>query len=182
MKKPLLKGKGTQKLSWQTRNTLKKLKMFWKKHKTLKAIWAVLGHLKPKKFICRPTMVTNIFSKILPTPTSCYSPEASRSNYDSSSSSGSLLFYSFAGNPFWSCCSYYCNCFSIFLSTVSYVALFSFSLFHHQFSWQKILDLQDLHHQMSDSSVLRMLPMEQHTGWVDKPNFLLPILVHIPPH
>ena len=42
--------------------------MFWKKHKTLKAIWAVLGHLKPKKFLCRPTMVTDIFSKILPPP------------------------------------------------------------------------------------------------------------------
>ena len=42
--------------------------MFWKKHKTLKAIWAVLGHLKPNKFLCRPTMVTDIFSKILPPP------------------------------------------------------------------------------------------------------------------
>ena len=130
------------------------------------------------------SFVANISTKwnAPPNPPTPFPFEASRSSYDSSSSFGNLLFYSFAGNPFWSCCWYYYYCFSIFLGTVSYVALFYFSLFHHQFSWQKILDLQNLHHQMVDSSALRMLSLEQPTGWMEKPNFLLPILVHIPPH
>ena len=88
----------------------------------------------------------------------------SRSSYDSSSSFGNLLFYSFAGDPFLSWCWYYYHCFSIFWGTVSYVVIFYFSSFHRQFPWQKILDLQNLHHQMVDSSALRMLSLNNLQG------------------
>ena len=50
MKNPCKKEKvrkncfGEQEKSWTY------LKMFWKKHKNLKAIWALLGHSKPKIF------------------------------------------------------------------------------------------------------------------------------------
>ena len=76
-------------------------------------------------------------------------------------------------------CWYYYYCFS----NNNIVALFYFSFFHHhQFSWRKILGLQNSHRQMVDSSTLRMLSLEQLTGWMEKPNFLLPKLVHIPLH
>ena len=49
-KKPLQKGKGSQKLLRQTKKPWTYLKMLWKRNKNFKAIWVVLGHLKLKIF------------------------------------------------------------------------------------------------------------------------------------
>ena len=47
-KKPLQKEKGSQKLFGKQEKSWKNLKVLRKKHKNFKAIWAVLGHSKPK--------------------------------------------------------------------------------------------------------------------------------------
>ena len=45
------------------------LKMFRKKHKSLKAIWAVLGHSKPKIFSVGQPCWPTFFLDLAPTPT-----------------------------------------------------------------------------------------------------------------
>ena len=48
LKKPLWKEKGLQQFFWRTRKTQSIFKNVSQKNKNFKAIWAVLGHSKPK--------------------------------------------------------------------------------------------------------------------------------------
>ena len=68
-KKPLQKEKSWEKLFRRTRKSWTYLKIFRKKQKNFKAIWAVLGHSKPKIFsIGQPWWLT-FFGDLAPTPT-----------------------------------------------------------------------------------------------------------------